>query len=538
MLKRPSSSLALFISVVLIAQVALAGPAESNFWRDRQNRGARPIQSAPQLAMAVGPAPLLNALPSARAVLGAAPIATLNSGSADVASDLASAVPLGNATVQESFSGHAPAPPVLILQDVHLNNEAQTNLAATLQALFATGRIEKVGVEGAFARFDFSKMRSWPDRKLREAVAHAFLEKNLLAAPSYVGLTSDKEAPPMIGVDDRAGYDANVAAYRRSLGAASKTAAGLANLKEALAAASRTRFSPALAKIDAMRGAYLRGEVPIGRYVQSLAMVGTPGEEVRQFLDAYGLEMSLDFPSVERERRQVLERLTESLSKEELKTLLDRSLAFRMGRVGFGDYYGDLKNLCARRGVNLEQTPSFDRYVRYVILCDRIRPARLLPKVKDLEKDVFSALAKTPEESELVALNERVALMEKLTRFSLSPEEWKEYRDSSGSPAEAASAASRLLGRTVKADVDLSPFEDFYRQADGRSEKIIDNILGGATGPRALVVGGFHTAEIAARLRSREVSYLVVTPKLTKVDESTGSAYLSVFAQEKTPLDR
>ena len=43
---------------------------------------------------------------------------------------------------------------------------------------------------------------------------------------------------------------------------------------------------------------------------------------------------------------------------------------------------------------------------------------------------------------------------------------------------------------------------------------------------------------MAAQLRARGVPYVVLAPRITKVDGDAGSAYLSVFAREKTPLDR
>ncbi len=55
---------------------------------------------------------------------------------------------------------------------------------------------------------------------------------------------------------------------------------------------------------------------------------------------------------------------------------------------------------------------------------------------------------------------------------------------------------------------------------------------------RALVCGGFHAPQIAALLKQQKISFIVVSPKISKVDTASGSTYLSVFAREKTPLDK
>src|SRR5262249_5308641 len=101
-----------------------------------------------------------------------------------------------------------------------------------------------------------------------------------------------------------------------------------------------------------------------------------------------------------------------------------------------------------------------------------------------------------------------------------------------------------------RADVltQLMPFEQFYEKAEERSQRMVDNLLStsrsairnpqSAMPSLVLVAGGFHTPQIAQFLRDRKIPYVVVTPKITHADEKSGSAYLSVFAQEKTPLDR
>src|SRR5581483_2491807 len=90
--------------------------------------------------------------------------------------------------------------------------------------------------------------------------------------------------------------------------------------------------------------------------------------------------------------------------------------------------------------------------------------------------------------------------------------------------------------------VDLAAFEDFYRQADIRSGKMVANLSLENSSPefraRALVCGGFHAPQIAQLFRQQKIPYAIVSPKLTKIDDNSGSAYLSVFAREHTPLEQ
>ena len=44
-------------------------------------------------------------------------------------------------------------------------------------------------------------------------LARDYLEKNLISAPTFIGLTSASRPPRMIGVDAAVPYEANVQAY-------------------------------------------------------------------------------------------------------------------------------------------------------------------------------------------------------------------------------------------------------------------------------------------------------------------------------------
>jgi hypothetical protein len=60
-----------------------------------------------------------------------------------------------------------------------------------------------------------------------------------------------------------------------------------------------------------------------------------------------------------------------------------------------------------------------------------------------------------------------------------------------------------------------------------------------ADAPEALLVtGGYHARGLTDRLTRAGYAVASVVPKLTNIEGPQGAAYLAVFAQEKTPLDR
>ncbi len=520
--------------VYFTTQIALGNQPESNFWQERR-KTHRPVEVA-ALPAAFPLSSRMNAALDFPVIPAKAGIQALNQKSetwtpafAGVTNSrlriLAETIPQTHATIQEiQDSGDDKQPPVVLVQDVHMNNEAQTNIAAVLQALINKHQVNAIGVEGAFADFDVNVFREIKDQKAVRAAAQEFFDKNKLAAPSYVGLFAE-QAPRFIGIDDQTHYDANVQAYLDSRLLKEKALADLNKAERAYTSESVKVFSPGLKRFSGARSAYAKGSLGLGAYARALAKLSEPHGTLAQFLNAYEMEQSLDFGRVEAERKTVLEQLARTITESEATQLVEMSIAYRTGRLGFGAYYANLKNLLDRHGVTLSNTPAFATYVRYVVQADGINADELFTSIEKTEAAIASKLARTPNEKELLAHGEHLLLTGKLLEFSLTPKEWEKYKN----PTPGPSPTGRGTGWG-----GLAPFETFYHEADTRSRKMIEKVLPGS----ALVVGGFHTPHLTQLLRDRKIPYVVVSPKITKIDAASGNAYLSVFAREKTPLEK
>lgn len=539
------------------SQVVLGSTTESNFWAERRRSISTQETSDQSPQFASLPSSLSSNVPSKNllkqlpSISGNLPVASKwnhaktngTPGLSKKFQDLIESVPLIYGTIQEVYDSRSDrTSPVVLIQDVHLNTEAQTNIASVLQELIDQKQVGLVGVEGAFGAFDFRPFRKYPNKEISKEVVEDLLNKNLLAAPSFVGITSPTEPPEFLGIDDKQHYDANLEALYSARDQKKEVSQQVNSLKQNLHEAKVKIFSKELATFDGLRTAYHKGDVGFGPYVKKLAAYGTDGDLIiQQFLEAYGMESSLDFKRVENERRTVIEKLTKSLDEKEISNLVAQSLAYRMGRIGFGSYYQGIRDLCDKKGIRLSQTPNFENYIRYVLLSDGIKADALFAAVDKMEQDVVSSLVRSENESALAQLSDFVSLIDKLLDFSLTPNEWEKYVKNRQTLSDISLALSKLLQspsqRTI--NVSLEPFETFYKEADIRSHKMVEKLVGhGPKEASAFILGGFHSPQVAQILRKEKISYVIVSPKLTKIDDASGSSYLSVFAREKTPLDR
>ncbi len=103
-------------------------------------------------------------------------------------------------------------------------------------------------------------------------------------------------------------------------------------------------------------------------------------------------------------------------------------------------------------------------------------------------------------------------------------------------PEEWAGLAAKGPARSAV----LAYAERFYVEAQSRDEAMAAGMLKKlADAPEALLVtGGYHARGLTERLTRAGYAVASVVPKLTNIEGPQGAAYLAVFAEEKTPLDR
>ncbi|MFN0116930.1 MAG: hypothetical protein ACKVQC_01385, partial [Elusimicrobiota bacterium] len=260
-------SLALFLSLIyFLNQGVFASLAESRFWEERR---------LASMSAALKPNPLLTNLP---AINNHLEVASKWSDSKEIKKwpkphqDALAAISLRHGSIQDIYSTSSPQPvsPVVLIQDIHLNAEAQENIASLLNGLIEKKQAGLVGVEGAFDTFDFKPFKKFSHHPLAKEITDAFLKAQLLAAPSYVGIINPTETSLFMGIDDKEHYDLNVKAYLETRTLKKKVIKEIEQEKHVLEEKKKTIFSKELAEFDAKRESYERGTLGLGEYVDIL----------------------------------------------------------------------------------------------------------------------------------------------------------------------------------------------------------------------------------------------------------------------------
>lgn len=508
-------------------------------------------------------------------------------------------VPSQYANLKEMYfpSGWKPGDLMVVhIQDAHANVEAQANIAKIIESIAAGRKDLKpapfvVGLEGARGEFNFAPYRSFPDSRTARDAAEYFLKEGFITGPEYTGMTlgleesdavnlvaegkddaaerfyesSDKKSrePPLHfwGLETEDHYVSHVRAFKDSVRFQKEAESELKRLSSDMDRIKRSRLHLELRELDQKMSQYRKSEIGLGAYLKYLtrnAGGNGAGAAIAQFMDALALEESMNYRQVEIQRKNLTRELARNLPPAELKNLVNASLSYRMGNVTHAAFYRYLRQICGAYGMSFDGRSEMEKYIRYVLISDKIQPEQLFGELERLEQKLLSLRIRSAEERSVIALSRDLSLIEKLVRFGLTPQEWEEYRSRSGDIRNVEERIARLAGGAAmasKPDADfarlLESFERFNRAAIQRNESLVGNLLAqvrslpqapagikaGGDSLAILVAGGFHTQGMMDLLKEKKIAYAVLMPRLGKV-EGTGAEYLDAFTRDKTPIEK
>lgn len=516
------------VTALAVAWTDLAGPAAAaHIWAER--RSAR--QTGPARVAAL---PMAEALGRVTQTLAAPRALPADHPDWTRGWDLAS--------VQWDKSLPKERPDVVLVRDLHAQEEAQKRISAFLSSLAAGGRPVLVGVEGASGAMDFRPFRAVASVDAVRRVADAYLNWDWIQAPEHAGLTGP-ETLRFVGVETPGFYDGNVAAYRRAAALKPQVRAELDKASVALGNLKKTLFTPAQAALDIQAVLYRTGRLDTGDYLDVLAKSANLAARdarfphVQRFLQARSAERALDFSQAERERADLIRRLSGLLPEERLRALTDDALLLRQGGRDAGTFHASLLKAASSAGLAAESFPAFRAYADYVAQVDRLDRQALLDEVSRLEAAAWTAQKPTPAQANVHDLSQDLALAERLSSHALTDEEWSLWEKRL--PA-LRDLGARLTAAGAAADIDfpLESFEAFYRFAKRRDGAMLDNFLAArrAGDTSVLVAGGFHAEGITRALRERGLRAVVLTPRIEALNKDKNA--LDVFTRGPSPLDR
>jgi len=446
---------------------------------------------------------------------------------------------------------------VIHLQDAHCNCNAQRKISGIIDYLNKEYGVKMVNLEGGVGEYDLSIFTAISGNAIRTEVAEYFVKKGEINGAELYAI-NNPERISLWGVEDKELYMANLKVYRDSLKYKKKVDEYLGQLDRHLNQLKRHIYDTRLIKIDISYNAYKAGNMQFREYLEFLLdEAGKSGIDVKDYNNLYLLEQAMgqedgiDYDKANMERNTLVEDLKGSLSKNEVRELISKSIDFKTKKISRKAFYTYLLDKAGELGLDAGKHRALSEYIVYVTTYEAVDRSKVMGEMDALEAAIKDTLYKDERQRELNGLSRSLALMGNIFDIKLTKTDYRYYLDN-----ESAFGVSRFVNFIEKeapgyrVDVELSPdirdldgyredITKFYEYSFRRDEVFLKNMrytqASGTTKSAILMTGGFHTENLCDLLEQEGISYISILPKFTNGKGYT-NPYFDILAGQTTNL--
>ncbi|MBU1042928.1 MAG: hypothetical protein KJ915_00830 [Candidatus Omnitrophica bacterium] len=466
-------------------------------------------------------------------------------------------IPSSWGNVKDIYKGNSKEV-IVHIQDAHANYEAQTNIANIIDLLVENYGLKIVGIEGSVGKLQTDLFSTFPEDAIRTQAADLFVREGKLSGPEALAISKGFEYPlALYGIEDKQLYDNNFKAFQDSLPFKSEAKSYFNHLSSCLATLKSYLYNPKLANIDKQQLSFDLRIMSLNDYCLFLndELAGSVQDLAKypnfsSLLKAIKIEGTLDFAKAEEERTKLLTELTNLLSEEDIRSLLDNGLAYKNEQLSAARYLSFVKEMAIKSEIDFTQYANLDKYIVYATSYDQIKSFELFNEIEEVDAAIRVKNYTNPEQKQLDLLVRGLKVMERLVDIKMVNKDlefYSKYQNELKVDKYLTFISSQAdkLGIKIASPVDIAYLDvyipawvDFYKVAGFRDDAMINNELTIINEAKekigVMVTGGFHTAELTRKMKEKDISYIVITPRITK---NIAGPYFDRLTGKKSALD-
>ncbi|MFH1459541.1 MAG: hypothetical protein ABIG64_04120 [Candidatus Omnitrophota bacterium] len=468
-------------------------------------------------------------------------------------------IPSSWGSIKEIYKGNSEEV-IVHIQDAHRNYEAQTNIENILSLLVDEYGLIVAGLEAGVGKLNTDIFSTFPDEDIRVQATDFFVRDGRMTGAEALVTKQGFEYPlKLYGIEDPDLYANNYKALHTSLPFKEEAKGYFSALNLYLMQIKSKIYNEALKQVDQKQIAFETGNMQLNDYalflleqMEELKIKIKEAENFNRLTKAIKLEKSIDFTKAEAERTSLLTELTNILPEEDIRTLLDKGMAYKNERISASVYLQFVKDLALKHKIDFEQYKNLDNYINYALNYDQIKSVKLFDEIDSLQDQIRLALYNDEVQKKLDLYVKGLKVMERLVDIKMVNKDLSFYKENqellkTDNFIAFIKEQAKSLGMSVNIspeisyiDVYIPAWVDFYQVAALRDQAMIDNIMKIIKENQqkigAMVTGGFHTRALTEIMKQKEISYLVITPRITENVE--GPYFGIITGTRKTVLDK
>lgn len=465
---------------------------------------------------------------------------------------------------EEMSSAEEDFKAVILVKDHHSYYPAQENIAATLNFLSANMPfIRSFLFEGAVGEIDLSIFRAFNNYNIRKDMSKFLLKGGFVSAGEDMAIANLGIDFRLYGIENLNVYNKHVDTFLEFMADFSVLKGYLDNIDSVSRYLKYSLFSETAIKfLEKKKEYYDFKSVGLNDYAIYLRNKAVNFDiDYKQFsnfstyMELLKYDSIINYIKIRAATDDIISDLQTRISKEDFNDLLSRNLKHNQGIISETEYYGFIRELMELYKVKVRPTHILARYFTYLDIKANIDFDILREEISALEYFIVSELLRDELQNLLYKMMSEYDLFKKFLKFESLPADVEKVKKAVLDFFQLNITFQSLFLSIFKGDrlkdIDFSAkymqekmltAEKFYELAAERDNYLLYNIesfmqVNEESFP-LVFLGEFHVRSIADMLRAKNISYIVIEPKIKSRDNRVylkrmnGSMPLDVFFTE------
>lgn len=425
---------------------------------------------------------------------------------------------------------------IVLIQDLHVQEEAQRNIANILDFLAQKHSLDLVGIEGASGELNTQLFSVFSDTDAKKDVADYYLKEGRLSGSEYSAIVSQPQLK-LTGIEDEDLYKENLKSYLEVSQIREESLKILGKTKKITQQAGRFILSDELRQLFRERETFLKeSNATLKNYVGFLLassknfLPHTSWPKCEELARLMRLQSEIHFETAPLQVDRLLKEMLPFLPQETQKELLLEQKQWQQG-YAYKTLWKEARKL-SRRKQGKALLKKYQHALSYLKLMMSYQQmdGSFLDEMTQLEKLLMDVWAVSPKEKSLMQLYLVIEAYENMFRLSMTKQDMEWFYDHRTSfrsrsfreilePIMKQYHFSDALPENLELlETYLPRAEKFYELAAQRDQALISravNVMNKNNARlMAVVIGGFHTSGAERFLKKNGYSYIVLSPAI------------------------
>ncbi|MCX5782446.1 MAG: hypothetical protein NT145_07065, partial [Elusimicrobia bacterium] len=462
---------------------------------------------------------------------------------------------------------------VINIQDLHCNPEVQRNISKILSELDKKFGFKKVYVEGGYGNISTSWICDIKDKQVKTEILEDLMNQGRLTGSEYYSALSNK--PDLLkGIEDEKIHKANIVRLARILDKKAYFEKKLKILDKDLELMKEEYFSSRNKHFDSLIDQHKSASIKTEKYYELLSKyIQKINENPNNFNNLSPIRLE-NYPHISTYIE--LSRATNNFNYDRISRQLQEFVREIKSKMPYGDYqlllektdnfsksdklYDCIIQIAKSYNLNLEHKfPDLKKFLTYVEKTKKLNPVKLICEEKRLTEEIRIGFSKDISELEVSFLSDFYGYFKDYLFNTLSADDYKYFiqrfdkfksvwnKYAYNSTMNALIEEFGLLNSFYKTNcqrnecflskLPITSQSDDQKRAAKITELEQEKITASIKKSEIVVVitGGFHTDGLREALLGRGISYIAITPNITK-DSPTSSVVYAALAKEQAKV--